>query len=248
MKMLRKTNVWMSLLVNCIIGELHSDDCFVRDTNGWPLYNGTINTTSTGKACQRWDQIIPHIPLYPMSSEHENYCRNPDNDTMLWCYTMDLIVDWEFCNISECDKSTTIIATAEIQQTTLQTTFDSSTNKQLTEMITVSQPTTPVNMSNQCICPCGEKTWYWIQFLQSNLTDEEKNLILDAEKERIRQTLLIKKSALTSYKRARTSIADDRPSATSIGVLGIVVMSTVCIVIVSMDCLTCCHKCLKIKK
>jgi len=36
----------------------------------------------------------------------DNYCRNPNNDVRPWCYTMDKITTWEYCNISVCGPFT----------------------------------------------------------------------------------------------------------------------------------------------
>lgn len=31
-----------------------------------------------------------------------NYCRNPDNERMPWCYTTDPDVRWEYCKVPSC--------------------------------------------------------------------------------------------------------------------------------------------------
>lgn len=39
-------------------------------------YNGTLNTTISGKTCQRWDSDNPHKPHYrPVARSDHNYCR-----------------------------------------------------------------------------------------------------------------------------------------------------------------------------
>ncbi|CAH1250958.1 LPA [Branchiostoma lanceolatum] len=59
--------------------------------------------------CQRWDSQTPHghtrTPAnYPSSGlEHaQNYCRNPDNATRIWCFTMDPMKRWEWCDVPVC--------------------------------------------------------------------------------------------------------------------------------------------------
>lgn len=80
-----------------------SEDCYLSN-DGIPVYTGTVNTTATGILCQRWDVVQPHRPLYPMGPEHKNYCRSPDNDTKVWCYTTNASVEWEFCDVPACGK------------------------------------------------------------------------------------------------------------------------------------------------
>ena len=65
-------------------------------------YRGTINTTLSGLQCQRWDSQSPqkhsNTPAKkPNSGLIENYCRNPDGETNIWCYTTDENKRWELC-------------------------------------------------------------------------------------------------------------------------------------------------------
>jgi hypothetical protein len=32
-----------------------------------------------------------------------NYCRNPDGEPGVWCYTTDTNVRWELCDVPACD-------------------------------------------------------------------------------------------------------------------------------------------------
>ncbi|VDI69173.1 Hypothetical predicted protein [Mytilus galloprovincialis] len=211
-----------------------SEDCFVLIDN-IASYTGTISTTITGKTCQRWDVIIPHAPVYTMGPEHANYCRAPDNDTRVWCMTTDITIPWEYCDISECVTSTTEIITNEkpiVETTAVMTTkitsaqettrLDTLTTKTIpqTSVQTTNQsppPTneiyTTTNCSGSYICPCGSRAIYWMQFNQANLTQAEKLTILGEEKARLRKILIVDKTILTSYIRARTSAEDKRPSA-----------------------------------
>lgn len=98
------------------------------------------------------------------------------------------------------------------------------------------------NLNNTCLCACDSRTQFWINFFQSNLTDEEKNAILEEEKERLKNILMVDKTELTSYVRAHTSARDDRPSAMSFGVAGIVVLALVFGFIILLDAVTYCPK------
>src|SRR6218665_487833 len=71
---------------------------------------GTRNITVTGKTCQSWALNSPHRVdadindhSFPDGSKKaaRNYCRNPRPAyyTNVWCYTEDLVVEWEFCDI-----------------------------------------------------------------------------------------------------------------------------------------------------
>ena len=68
-------------------------------------YSGTKSTTRTGRECQKWTSEVPHVPYpdmtkpedFPEGDIDHNYCRNPDNAELPWCYTMDPNIRWEFC-------------------------------------------------------------------------------------------------------------------------------------------------------
>jgi uncharacterized protein YegL len=67
-------------------------------------YTGCQSTTRSGYSCQRWIEQTPHghrfLPQrFPDShiGDH-NFCRNPDGDSTIWCYTADPSRRWEFCD------------------------------------------------------------------------------------------------------------------------------------------------------
>jgi len=66
-------------------------------------YHGCQTATKSGLACQRWSEQYPHshsflFEWYPSAhlGDH-NFCRNPDGDTTIWCYTTDPGQRWEYC-------------------------------------------------------------------------------------------------------------------------------------------------------
>ena len=83
-------------------------DCFTGRGRG---YNGTINITRSGKACQRWSEQAPHQFILPSSQYPEiagghNYCRNPGSRAPEgpWCFTTDPNTRWEYCDVPKCGK------------------------------------------------------------------------------------------------------------------------------------------------
>ncbi|XP_078695922.1 uncharacterized protein LOC144924510 isoform X2 [Branchiostoma floridae x Branchiostoma belcheri] len=71
-------------------------------------YRGNVAVTKTGRTCQRWDSQTPHqhdrTPAnFPSSGLEQNYCRNPDGEPGVWCYTTDSGMTWELCAVPTCD-------------------------------------------------------------------------------------------------------------------------------------------------
>lgn len=57
-------------------------------------YRGEQTRTRLGKLCQEWAAQYPHThyitpELKPNRGLAKNYCRNPDGNTRIWCYTTD---------------------------------------------------------------------------------------------------------------------------------------------------------------
>jgi len=73
-------------------------------TGGGSGYRGCQSVTVSGRTCQHWTTQTPHRhdrtpENYPNKGlGPHNYCRNPDNENTIWCYTTDASVRWEFCN------------------------------------------------------------------------------------------------------------------------------------------------------
>uniref|UniRef100_A0A8C9RW30 Plasminogen n=1 Tax=Scleropages formosus TaxID=113540 RepID=A0A8C9RW30_SCLFO len=70
-------------------------------------YRGIVAVTESGKACQMWSSQTPHKHSrtpenYPCKGLTLNYCRNPDNERMPWCYTTDPDTRWEYCKVPSC--------------------------------------------------------------------------------------------------------------------------------------------------
>ena len=69
---------------------------------GCSEYRGVQNNTVSGRTCARWDSQSPHKHTrttkdFPNSDLKENYCRNPDGEATIWCFTTDKDVRWELC-------------------------------------------------------------------------------------------------------------------------------------------------------
>jgi Kringle domain len=62
-------------------------------------YNGTVGTTVSGRTCQNWNEQSPHLHPYQHLGSQANYCRNPNSDATLWCYTTDVSQMAEYCTV-----------------------------------------------------------------------------------------------------------------------------------------------------
>ncbi|XP_066263243.1 deleted in malignant brain tumors 1 protein-like [Branchiostoma lanceolatum] len=74
-------------------------------------YSGTVSVTETGQTCQHWNSQTPHAhdftpANYPSSGLLQNYCRNPDGEPGVWCYTTDPSERWGFCDLPACPVPT----------------------------------------------------------------------------------------------------------------------------------------------
>ena len=72
-------------------------------------YRGCQTKTKSGKTCQRWDTQDPHKhgvtpEKNPNAGLTSNYCRNPDGESAIWCYTTDKNSRWELCEPKESDS------------------------------------------------------------------------------------------------------------------------------------------------
>ncbi|XP_033487860.2 plasminogen-like [Epinephelus lanceolatus] len=75
-------------------------------TGNGETYRGTVAVTKSNKTCQSWSSQTPHqhyyLQMYTCKGLDENYCRNPDNVAMPWCYTTDNATRWEYCDVPRC--------------------------------------------------------------------------------------------------------------------------------------------------
>ncbi|KAL4237283.1 hypothetical protein ACF0H5_002002 [Mactra antiquata] len=72
-------------------------------------YDGRQSTTNSGTVCQRWDSHTPHDHRTALGfperniSDVDNSCRDPDNEGMPWCFTVDPKIRWEPCPVKKCN-------------------------------------------------------------------------------------------------------------------------------------------------
>lgn len=84
-------------------GWKYNKSSFILNWGDGRYYRGTQNRARNGATCQNWTSQSPHghsrTPWnYPnFGLGHHNYCRNPDGEPDIWCYT-NWGGRWEFCD------------------------------------------------------------------------------------------------------------------------------------------------------
>ncbi|XP_066570257.1 tissue-type plasminogen activator isoform X2 [Amia ocellicauda] len=77
-------------------------------------YRGTWAVTRSGANCINWNATALVVKKYharlPNSAtlglDNHNYCRNPDNDTLPWCYVYSGVqLTWEHCSLPACQSA-----------------------------------------------------------------------------------------------------------------------------------------------
>ena len=88
----------------------YSSNC--QDAVNNKTYRGQMAVTVSGRTCQAWTSQSPHphtktqIETFPDASlaDRQNFCRNPDNEPGVWCYTTDAAVRFELCDVPVCSR------------------------------------------------------------------------------------------------------------------------------------------------
>ncbi|XP_034635851.1 coagulation factor XII isoform X2 [Trachemys scripta elegans] len=79
------------------------------------LYRGMAHTTLSGAQCLPWDSdLLSHEfstrslrDALSLGLGGHAFCRNPDNDSRPWCYTLrEEQLGWEFCSVPPCELHT----------------------------------------------------------------------------------------------------------------------------------------------
>ncbi|XP_070563655.1 inactive tyrosine-protein kinase transmembrane receptor ROR1-like [Ptychodera flava] len=98
---------------NCIrLGLLNASHGIIQDhkcyNGSGTSYRGTVNVTKSGIPCQNWYSQVPHVHFLKPATYREiagdhNFCRNPGGEqAQPWCYTTDVSVRSEPCDIPKC--------------------------------------------------------------------------------------------------------------------------------------------------
>ena len=77
-------------------------------------YSGPASRTKTGTQCTKWDspevgewfteeQLAKLGPL-----EGNNKCRNPDDESELWCFIGEGLEDYEICDVPKCNAEVSL--------------------------------------------------------------------------------------------------------------------------------------------
>jgi hypothetical protein len=94
-------------------------DCQNESTRGAD-YSGSGTRTDTGRTCQQWSLTKPHNPYGLTRLGDHNFCRNPDGEPRVWCFTTDPNMRWEYCDVPFC-KETPNTITGPTTATTIST-------------------------------------------------------------------------------------------------------------------------------
>ena len=98
-----------------VLTSVFYSDCF-RKRYGTD-YEGNIDATLSGRKCQSWTSNQPHNHTFnkpylfadPDVDAASNFCRNPHQEDTgrirPWCLTTDQQVEWEYCNVPQCDDA-----------------------------------------------------------------------------------------------------------------------------------------------
>lgn len=68
-------------------------------------YRGSVSTTEKGYTCQSWAQQFPHQHArthkqFPGAGlGGHNHCRNPDGEARPYCFTTDVSMRWDYCDV-----------------------------------------------------------------------------------------------------------------------------------------------------
>jgi len=82
--------------------EIQHSECNEDNHGNGANYRGCQSVTINGHTCQRWDSQTPHTHYktpsgYPDAGLEDNYCRNPDGEARIWCYTTEPSKRWDYC-------------------------------------------------------------------------------------------------------------------------------------------------------
>ena len=69
-------------------------------------YGGFETKTINDRQCQIWSTNKPHNTKQ-FSTLAEDWCRNPDEEAGVWCYTLDKNKRWEECPVRRCSDCDT---------------------------------------------------------------------------------------------------------------------------------------------
>jgi len=105
--------LWRALSVSWVAFAMAQEQCDERicGRNNGASYRGCQTKTKSGRTCQGWEVQSPHThsrtaSRYPGFGLSSNYCRNPDGEPTIWCFTTDPEKTWEFCEVKKhCDET-----------------------------------------------------------------------------------------------------------------------------------------------
>ena len=91
-----------SYLARLITEKCAGADCQNKKGKGED-YVGSVSKTKSGHTCQKWTSQSTHKHTWSDLGDN-NYCRNPDGEQGVWCYTTNKGERWELCDVPFCEK------------------------------------------------------------------------------------------------------------------------------------------------
>lgn len=167
------------------------------------------------------------------------------NNPFSWYISVETTTTWLVTTFSESTKLETesfdYNETSELVQNSNVTVAEGITPNILISNVQTTSPQKHYSqfINPSCTCPCVGRQNIWYNYFNGNLTEEEKNKMLNQEKERIKKALFIDSSQLSSNLRKKGCATDNRPAVMSMGSVGVGILCAMLVVIVIGDIVTC---------
>ncbi|GFO41563.1 sushi, von Willebrand factor type a, egf and pentraxin domain-containing protein 1 [Plakobranchus ocellatus] len=161
-----------------------------------------------------WDSDAGPVLDSFLSGNPPNYTGIPDGTCLM--FNRFARLDWESCSEDNADTSTAMLTTDVAQQTAM----SEAVSETLSEAWTTTVP-------DDCFCSCLSP--------EIPSDGQELQVYKEESREKIQKQLGVDANSLSSTVRRKSSAEDARPSAKSVGYMGVVLMMASFSLIIAMD-------------